>query len=87
MQYVGRTGLFVPVTADSGGGILYRVKEDKRYAVTGTKGHLWMEAEIAKTKGADVEIDMTYFYKLADAAKKAVEKFGPFEEFVRGKYE
>jgi hypothetical protein len=30
----------------------------------------------------DLEIDMTYFDKLADTARKAIEKFGSFEDFV-----
>ena len=82
MQHVGRTGRFVPVTEASGGGILYRVKDDKCYAVTGTKGYRWMEAEIAKNLGDKVEIDITYFYNLVDTAQKAIEKFGDFDKFI-----
>jgi hypothetical protein len=37
MRHLGRTGRFVPVL--EGGGTLYRVKDEKYYAVTGTKGH------------------------------------------------
>jgi hypothetical protein len=37
MTHIGRTGSFIPVY---NGGVLYRVKEDKRYAVTDTKDHL-----------------------------------------------
>ena len=36
MTFVGRTGRFIPVTKD--GAVLYRVKDDKVFAVTGTKG-------------------------------------------------
>jgi hypothetical protein len=82
MHYVGRTGRFVPVTEESGGGALLRIKDDRAYAVTGTKGHLWMEAHVAKELGDQVEIDMTYFEHIADAAKKAIEKYGSFEDFV-----
>jgi hypothetical protein len=79
MKHLGKTGRFVPVL--EGGGVLYRVKEDKYYAVTGTKGHLWMEAEIAK--GVDnLQIDMTYFDKLKDEAVSTIEKFGSYKEFV-----
>jgi hypothetical protein len=80
MRYIGKTGLFVP--ANSGGGILYRVNEDKYYAVAGTKGHLWMEADVAKDT-PDLQIDLSYFEKLKDEAIKAIEQFGPFEEFVK----
>jgi len=79
MRHLGKTGLFVPVKA--GGGRLYRVNDGKAHAVSGTKGYLWLEAEIAREK-KDLQIDMSYFYKLKDDAIKAIEKFGSFEEFV-----
>ena len=82
LQFIGRTGRFVPVTADSGGGILYRVKDDKHYAVAGTKGYLWQEAHIAGDNLEAVEIDYRYYDALIDEAKSAIEKFGSFEEFV-----
>jgi hypothetical protein len=80
MRHLGRTGRFVPVL--EGGGVLYRVKEDKYYAVAGTKGHRWVEAEIAQSM-SDLKIDMSYFEKLKDDAIKAIEAHGSFEEFVR----
>jgi energy-coupling factor transporter ATP-binding protein EcfA2 len=82
MRHVGRTGLFVPVLKD--GGKLYRVFEDKYYAVSGTKGHLWMEADGAIEVGEkdDLQIDMSYFEKLANTARGAIEAFGSFEEFI-----
>jgi hypothetical protein len=82
LRHVGRTGLFVPV--EKGGGSLFRVFEDKYYAVSGTKDHLWVEADVAIEKGDkdDLEIDMSYFEKLKDDAVKAIEKFGRIEDFV-----
>lgn len=80
MRHIGRTGLFVPVLTK--GGILYRVDGEKYYAVAGTKGHVWMEAHIAKSLGDEVQIDMSYFEKLADDAIRTIEKFGDFEEFI-----
>lgn len=80
MRHIGKTGRFVPVT--EGGGILYRVFEDKFYAVSGTKGFEWMEAEVAKKKGDNLEVDMSYFEKLKGNAIKTIEKFGSFKEFV-----
>jgi len=80
MRHLGRTGRFVPVIED--GGTLYRVKDDKYYAVTGTKGYKWMDAEVAKDL-PDVKIDMRYFEKLKKDAIKQIEQFGSFEEFVR----
>jgi hypothetical protein len=79
MQHLGRTGRFVPVLER--GGTLYRVKDEKYYAVAGTKGYKWVEAEIAQSM-SDLKIDMSYFEKLKDEAVKTIEKFGSFEEFV-----
>jgi DNA polymerase elongation subunit (family B) len=81
MHFVGRTGLFVPVTAASGGATLYRIMDGKQYAVSGTKGFLWMEAEMAKSLGDKVEIDMTYFEKLADQAADTIWKYGNYDDF------
>jgi energy-coupling factor transporter ATP-binding protein EcfA2 len=79
MRHLGRTGRFVPVL--QGGGTLYRVKDDKYYLVTGTKGHKWIEAEIAQSM-PDLQIDMSYFEKLKDEAIKTIEEFGSFEDLV-----
>lgn len=79
MHHVGRTGRFVPVA--NGGARLYRVNEGKHYAVTGTKDHLWVEAEMAKGLGME-EIDMGYFERLVDDAKRTISKYGDFEAFV-----
>ncbi|HMS83593.1 MAG TPA: DUF5906 domain-containing protein [Nitrospira sp.] len=76
MRLIGKTGQFVPVL--SGGGTLYRVKDGNYYAVTGTKGHKWIEASVAKTR-EDIEIDMSYFEKLKDKALETLESFGPFD--------
>ncbi len=79
MRHLGRTGRFVPVL--EGGGTLYRVKDDRYYIVTGTKGHKWVEAEIAQSM-PDLKIDMSYFEKLKDDAIKTIEQFGSFEELI-----
>lgn len=84
MHFIGRTGRFLPVTLESGGGILWRVKDDKQYAVTGTKGYFWLEAEMAKVLGlADIEIDTAYFDHITQDAVDTINKFGDFEEFVK----
>lgn len=80
-HFVGRTGRFVPVKEGFGGGILYRVKEGKPYAVAGTKGFLWVEAEMAMDMPQEA-IDESYFEKLVDDARRTINKFGNFEEFV-----
>ncbi len=79
MRHIGKTGQFVPV-ADRGG-TLYRVHDGKFYAVSGTKGFKWVEATVAKEM-EHLETDLIYFDKLVDNAKKQIDKFGSFEEFV-----
>jgi len=83
MRHIGKTGLFVPVK--SGGGTLYRVKEDKYYAVAGTQGYQWAEADVAEQQV--LEVDMAYFEKLKADAIKQIEKFTPFDDFVNTKEE
>jgi energy-coupling factor transporter ATP-binding protein EcfA2 len=79
MRHLGRTGRFVPVL--EGGGTLYRVKDEKYFLVTGTKNHLWIEAEIAQSM-PDLKIDTSYFENLKDEAIKTIEEFGSFQNFV-----
>lgn len=81
MHFVGRTGRFVPIREGFGGGMLYRVKDGKNYAVAGTKGYLWTDADVARHL-PDGAIDMTYFDALEDAAIETINKFGNFESFV-----
>ena len=66
---------------------LLRVKDDKDYAVTGTKDHLWIEAEMAKELGDQLEIDMSYFEKLEKEAHDAIDYFGSFAQFVQSRWE
>ena len=81
MQFVGRTGRFVPVKQEFGGGILYRIKDDKRYAVAGTKGYFWVEADVARQLGPDA-IDMSYFENLVDQARNTIDYYGPVASLV-----
>lgn len=79
MTFIGKIGRFIPVRKD--GGTLYRVKDDKTYAVTGTKGYLWLESKYAADIDPD-NIDMSYFDNLVEAARKNIEKYGDYDEFV-----
>jgi hypothetical protein len=81
MKFVGRTGRFVPVKEGFGGALLYRVQDDKKYAVAGTKGYLWLEAETARDLPLSA-IDMEYFENLLEEARKTINKFGNVDEFV-----
>ena len=79
LHHVGRTGSFVPVT--TGGGVLWRIKDDRHYAVTGTKGYLWIEREMALVR-EDLEIDMAYFEKLKKDALAAIDVYVDYNAFV-----
>lgn len=74
MVHVGRTGSFVPVLD---GGTLWRVKDGKKYAVTGTKGYQWIDRDMAlvREKEGNLHIDMSYFQALKQAAVDAISKF------------
>lgn len=75
MVHVGRTGSFVPVTND--GGVLWRVKDGNKYAVTGTKGLIWVHREVAdqRNKEGKLNINMDYFEDLKDKAAQAITQF------------
>lgn len=89
-RFVGRIGSFVPVTAEAGGRTLLRVAditvtdpetdtsrvEERDYAVTGTKGYLWMEAEAVQNLGLEDQIDYSYYHNLVDKAKQALADIG-----------
>lgn len=90
--FVGRVGQFTPVKEGYGGGILYRVKDGKNYAVSGTTGYRWLESEMVKTIGSTEEIDRDYYRTLVDDAAKEISSYclpfgdGPqnFDEFING---
>jgi hypothetical protein len=75
MFHVGRCGSFVPV--EEGGGILWRIKDGKKFAVTGTKGYLWIDREMAvnREKAGELRIDMRYFNELKQKATDAITQF------------
>ena len=83
-HFVGRFGRFVPMKEGCGGGLLLRVQDGKDYAVSGTKGFLWMEAHIVKERlGLEgFDIDETYFEGLVAEAHKAINKYGSLEELL-----
>ena len=84
--FIGRVGLFCPVVDGAGGGILYRFKDGKYYAVTGTKGYRWLEAEMVETLGIEDKIDKSYYISLVDEAKDTIGEYGDFEMFANNDY-
>jgi len=77
-RFVGRIGRFVPILPGHGGGALLRVAtvddQERVYAVTGTKGYEWLEAETVKSLNLEGFIDYSYFDNLVDKAMKALEE-------------
>ena len=80
--FIGRVGRFMPVLPGCNGGILYREKDGKYYAVGGSKGYRWKEAELVRRNGKESELDESYYKKLVDEAVETIDSYGDFERFV-----
>ena len=85
-QFVGKAGSFCPMKPGCGGGLLLREKDGKYYAVTGTKGYRWMEAEVVQELHKEDDIDQSYYISLVDAAVETISKYGDFEIFQNGEF-
>ena len=81
-QFVGKAGLYVPILPFRGGGVLLRKKDDKYYAVSGTKGYRWLEASVVKSLNKQDDIDLSYHNDLVVKAKEKIESYGSFENFI-----
>jgi len=81
-MHIGKVGSFVPVMAHTGGGHLMRKKDDKYTSVTGAKGYLWKESDIAETLGQEDQIDLLYFNTILNDAIKTIEKFGDIDDLL-----
>lgn len=86
-EFIGRVGSFCPIKPGCGGKELLRESKDKegnvKYAAaTGTKGYLWLEAEVVKTSHKEADIDRSYYDKMVDDAVITISKYGDFEWFV-----
>ena len=80
--FIGKVGSFCPIKQNHGGGVLYREKDGKYYAVGGTKGYRWLEAELVKKMNKMPDIDETYYISLVNDAVDTISKYGDFEWFV-----
>ena len=79
-NFIGRVGQFTPVTQS--GASLYRVKDGKNYAASGTKGYKWLESESVIAGHLENFIDRSYYTKMCDDAIATINKYGDFDEFV-----
>lgn len=98
-HHIGKTGLFVPVKEEYGAKLI-KFKNEKDYAVPGTKGYFWAEADVIRNLAGDTiehipfdldnpdsngvadVIDMSYYRKVVEEAKKSISEFCDFKEFV-----
>lgn len=53
-HFIGRIGMFVPVLKTAGGAKLMQIRNEKVYAVAGSKGYHWLEAEMVRAMGLDL---------------------------------
>lgn len=85
LQFVGKVGLFCPVSKENGGRKLVSetVKKDGHIgynAVQGCKDYYWVEAEDLDEDMS--KVDLSYFNALVTEAKEAIGLYGDYEWFV-----
>ena len=81
-RFVGKIGSFVPIKPGCGGGVLYREKDGKFHAATGSKGYFWMESEMVEKLSKQPDVDKSYFEKLVYDARAQLAKYGDVEWFL-----
>lgn len=80
-QFIGKVSSFCPMKDGCGAGYLVREKNGKYYAVTGTTGYKWLEAETVKEMHKEAFIDYGYFDELINKAIEAISEYGDFSWF------
>ena len=80
--FIGKVGSFCPIRPGCGGGELFREKDGKMYAVSGTKGWRWLESEMVKQLNKEDDIDMAYFQTMCQDAIDTISQYGDFGAFV-----
>ena len=80
--FIGKVGQFCPIKPGCGGGVLYREKDGKYYAATGTKGYRWLESEMVFQMNKLDDIDESHFIAMADAAVDTIKQYGDYDWFV-----
>lgn len=86
LQFVGRVGEFTPIIDGYDAGILYRVKDGKNYAASGSTGYRWLESIKVEEEGLQDKVDLRFYRKLCDDAIDNISQYLPenmsFEEFA-----
>ena len=83
-QFIGRTGAFYPIKEGCGGAELRVKRGESYYYPAGAKDRRWLEAEVVEQTDRFGDVDMTYWEQKAEEAKKAIEAYYPFEQFING---
>jgi hypothetical protein len=78
--FIGRVGQFTPMKLR--GGNLFRVKDGKRYAASGTKGYLWLETTDVENLHLEDDIDRSYYISKCEEARDLIAEVGDFDWFV-----
>lgn len=81
-HFIGKVGSFCPIKPGCNGGLLVAERNGKYDAATGTKGYRWLEAEMVKELGREVDIDCSYYDNLVTDAVHDIASYGDFEWFV-----
>lgn len=85
--FVGRVGQFCPMKPGTGGGLLVREAvtiggEVKKFAsATGASGYRWMESEMVRKLHKEDDIDKTYYMKLVNDARDAINRYADVDWF------
>lgn len=82
LRFVGRVGRFCPIKPGCGGAELFRIKDGKYYAATGTKGYRWMESSVVKQLKLQDCIDESYYKEQVNQAVVDISKYGDFNWFT-----
>ena len=80
--FIGRAGKFCPIKEGCGGGVLYREKDGKYFAVSGTTGYRWLESDMIQRLHKQRDIDNRYFQTLTDQAQIDISELCDFTWFV-----
>lgn len=83
--FVGKVGMFTPVTPGSGGGLLKaKAKNGTFKYVSASSGYRWLETEQLRMLGKFDRIDVGYYDALVDKAMQDIEKYCSYDAFIDG---
>lgn len=86
-KFIGRVGQFTPMLPGHGA-YLYRVKEGKRYAATGTtnkktkKKYEWLESDTVLDQHLEDYIDRSFYIDKCNEAIDLIKSYGDYDRFV-----